>query len=355
MDSLTQAVLGAGITVAVMHGRTAPWKAALAGAVAGTLPDLDVLLPQADPIVAMLRHRAETHALFWLSLASLPLAWVAARTAGPPAAWRRWWLALWLALVTHPLLDVLTMYGTRLLLPFSDQPFSIGSVFFVDPLVTLPWLVGVLIAVVAGRRRLAARATLAGLALGCVYLGFGLVAQQQVLQHARASLAAQGVVPERLLATPTPFNILLWRVVAVQPTVHHEGFVSLLDAPGSMRFTPFARGTEWLPVLQSHDTLQALRVFTQGFYKIERRGDQLLASDLRIAQEPDYEFRFVVAELRAEPTGGPARWVLREPSQAVEAELDDLPGAFGALWRRALGDTTASVGAQAADSRSRLD
>ena len=67
MDSLTQIALGASIGVAVIGGRTAAWKAALWGGVAGLLPDLDVLLDHGDPILNMVLHRAETHALFWLA------------------------------------------------------------------------------------------------------------------------------------------------------------------------------------------------------------------------------------------------------------------------------------------------
>ena len=49
---------------------------------------------------------------------------------------------MWLALVTHPLLDAMTVYGTQLALPFSDHPFGVGSIFIIDPLYTLPLLAG---------------------------------------------------------------------------------------------------------------------------------------------------------------------------------------------------------------------
>ena len=78
MDSLTQIALGASIGVAVMGRRTAAWKAALWGGVAGLLPDLDALIDHGDPVLNMVLHRAETHALFWLALASWPLAWLVA-------------------------------------------------------------------------------------------------------------------------------------------------------------------------------------------------------------------------------------------------------------------------------------
>ena len=44
VDSVSQLALGASIGIAVMGRRTAVWKAALWGGIAGTLPDLDVLL-----------------------------------------------------------------------------------------------------------------------------------------------------------------------------------------------------------------------------------------------------------------------------------------------------------------------
>jgi len=138
MDSLSQLALGAAVSVAVMGRRTAVWKAALWGAVAGTLPDLDVLIDQGDAIRNMVLHRAESHALFWLTLFSLPFAAVVARLHGEWGLLRRWWLALWLVLLTHPLLDAMTVYGTQLALPFSNYPFGVGSVFIIDLFYTLP-------------------------------------------------------------------------------------------------------------------------------------------------------------------------------------------------------------------------
>ena len=73
MDSLSQAALGAAVVVAVMQRRTAVWKAAAFGAVAGTLPDLDVFIDHGDAVLDMVLHRAETHALLWLTLFFLRL------------------------------------------------------------------------------------------------------------------------------------------------------------------------------------------------------------------------------------------------------------------------------------------
>ena len=62
MDSLSQIALGSAVGVAVMGRRTAVWKAALWGAIGGTLPDLDAFIDHGDAILNMTRHRAESHA-----------------------------------------------------------------------------------------------------------------------------------------------------------------------------------------------------------------------------------------------------------------------------------------------------
>ncbi len=225
MDSLSQIALGAAVGVAVMGRRTAVWKAAAWGAVAGTLPDLDVLIDHGDPIRNMVLHRAETHAPFWLTLFALPFGALVAWLSGQRRLWRRWVLAMWAVLVTHPLLDGMTVYGTQLGLPFSNHPYGVGSVFIIDPLYTLPLLVGTAWALrsggggrggvgAGGGRGLLANA--AGLLLSTAYLGWSMWAQQQATAVARSALAAQGIVAERLLVTPAPLNTLLWRVVAVQ-------------------------------------------------------------------------------------------------------------------------------------------
>ncbi len=91
-------------------------------------------------------HRAESHGLFYLTLLAPLLAWLVSKVHGEAALFKRWCVALWLALFTHPLLDTFTIYGTQLLQPFSEHPFGIGSMFIVDPLYTLPLLLGLIVA-----------------------------------------------------------------------------------------------------------------------------------------------------------------------------------------------------------------
>lgn len=327
MDSVSQLVLGASVGMAVMGRRTAAWKAALWGGVAGTLPDLDVLIDHGDALSNMVLHRAESHALFWLTLASPALAAVPALLHGERAHFKHWWLAMWLALVTHPLLDAMTVYGTQLLLPFTNHPFGVGSVFIIDPLYTLPLLAGV----VAGVARSGWKGlpwVHAGLVLSSAYLAWSVAAQWHVRGLAQASLAGQGPPPP-LLVTPAPFNTLLWRIVAMRPDgSYDEGFRSLLDGDRPIRWERF----EAPPPPEAVRTLpavQRLGRFSHGFYKVRVRDGNAWVTDLRMGQEPNYSFSFRVAREQ----GGV--WQPVEPRN--EGSRGDVGQGLAWIWQRMWG------------------
>ena len=293
MDSLSQLALGAAVGVAVMGRRTAVWKAALWGAVAGTLPDLDAFIDHGDAIANMTQHRSHSHGLFWLTLGAPALAWIAARLDGP-GHFRRWWLAMWLALVTHPLLDTMTVYGTQLLQPFSDHPFAVGSIFIIDPLYTVPLLVG--LGVALARRRFAGlRWNAGGLALSTAYLAWSALAQWHVQAVVGEQLAARGTPHGPVLVTPTPFNTLLWRIVVMRDGGYEEGFHSLLDGRRPVRLEAFANDPALFDELKALPAVQRMAWFSRGFFKVHEEDGVAYITDLRMGQEPAYSFNFSVA------------------------------------------------------------
>lgn len=348
MDSVSQIALGAAVSVAVMGRRVPVWQAAAWGAVAGTLPDLDVFIDQGNPIANMVLHRAESHALFWLTLFSLPFSAVVAKINGQWgqwALWRRWLLAMWLALITHPLLDFMTVYGTQLGLPFTNFPFAVGSVFFIDPLYTLPLLVGTGWALATAReakqaQRWPYRANATGLALSCVYLAWGVVAQHQAKGVATQALADQGINAQQVLVTPSPFNTLLWRVVAVSGEHYYEGFYSLLDSrqPNQPRisFARFERGNGLAAELAGNLGVQRIQGFSQGFYKLHEAQGRVIITDLRMGQEPNYSFSFAVAQRGA---GLEGLQILPKAEQVAVSR--DMARALPWLWRRMWGEQLA--------------
>ena len=292
MDSLSQFVLGAAVCATALGRRTAVWKAALWGGLAGTLPDLDVFIDHGDDLRNMVMHRGWSHSLFWLTLASPLLALLPAALHRHREQYARWWLALWLALVTHPLLDAMTVYGTQLLQPFTGHPFGVGSVFIIDPLYTVPLAVGVVVGM-ARREWRGLRWVHWGLALSTAYLAWTVAAQWHVRELARAAIGREAV---HVLVTPTPFNSLLWRVVAMRPDGSHaEGFRSLLDGGRPLRLDTFTADAALRQPLLRLEPVRQLAAFTHGFYKLQQRDGRAWITDLRMGQEPHYAFSFEVA------------------------------------------------------------
>ena len=332
MDSLTHVVLGAAIGTAVLGRKVGP-KAALWGAACATLPDLDVLIPYGDPVRDFTFHRAASHSLFWLTLAAPLLAWGIARLLRQAGGtFREWWLLTWLALITHPLLDAFTVYGTQLLLPFSDHPVGLGSVFIIDPLFTVPLAVG-LVAAMRLRTRAPASArrwNAVGLALASLYLGWSVFAQSQAQAAIERTLAATPLAGAPALATPAPFNTLLWRVVVMDTDGYREGYYSLFDDSGTVRLEHHPSDNALLEPLRGDWTVQRLAWFTKGFYAAgtadasvrvasgsassvsqllglvetaaaadsmpARDGQPVVMTDLRMGQTPWFVFSFVVGE-----------------------------------------------------------
>jgi inner membrane protein len=329
MDSLSQAALGAAVGLAVMGRRTRPWKAATVGAIVATLPDLDAFYDYGDPISNMTYHRANTHALFWQSLMSLPIAFVAAKSLREMHQFGRWWLTVWLALVTHALLDWMTVYGTQLGLPFTDTPFAVGSIFIIDPLYTLLLLVGIVVALSLRDVR-GWRWNVAMLIVSTAYLGWSAVAQFYVKEVAEESLRAQGHQVERLLVTPTAFNTVLWRIVAVTPQGYLEGFLSLLDRETTVAVDRFPRGEEIYERLRGNWYVDRMAWFSRGFFEMSERDGEAIISDLRMGQAPNYVFNFVVAKRQS------ATFASVEPR--AFSERPDLGSALPWLWRRMGGE-----------------
>jgi inner membrane protein len=299
MDSLTQIALGAAVGEATL-GRRVGRRAMLWGAICGTLPDLDSLVPLGGVVESFTYHRSWSHSLLVLAALTPLVVWLILKFHPDtrPHRWR-WHVLVYLAFATHALLDSFTVYGTQIFWPLPRAPESWSTIFIIDPGYTLPLIAGLIAVLVYDRRRpgWAARANALGLALSTLYLGWTVAAKWQVEGAVRASLARQGVQYERLLTTPGPFNSLLWRVVAIERDAYYEGFYSLAVDEGEVALARYPSATQLLEPLQGAWAVQRLRWFTHGFYAVSQVGGEVVMTDLRMGVEPDYIFRFVVGEL----------------------------------------------------------
>jgi len=295
MDSITQLALGAAVGEATA-GRQVGRRALLWGAIAGTLPDLDVFIPLGDAVRDFTYHRSASHSLFVL-LALTPLVvWLILKMHPGTAEHRRRWFAMvYLVFATHVLLDSFTVYGTQIFWPVVTTPMTWSTIFIVDPLYTVPLLLGIIAALITGRRYSWGHvANTFGLVLSTGYLMWTLGAKLHVEQVARSALQQQNIASTDVLTTPSPFNSLLWRILVVNDEHYYEGFYSVLDGDDSINFERYLREPGLIEPLRTSWPVQRLQWFTKNFYAASLLDSDIVITDLRMGTEPEYVFRFKV-------------------------------------------------------------
>jgi len=314
MDSLTQALLGAGVQGAVL-GRHQGRRALAYGALLGTLPDLDVVIRYADPVSAMTYHRGFSHSLFVLTGLAALLTWAIRRyRPNPDYGARQLFLAIWLALITHPLLDAFTSYGTQLFWPFEPVPTAWSSIFIIDPLFTLPLLAAVLAGICRNMTVCISKALSVALAWCVVYLGLSLAAQHLAETRVRTALVRQGITPQAVFSTPMPFNTLLWRVIVktAEPADHYVEAVSGVFDRHAPETVSLPLGTHLATALAQSSEYTRLAWFTGGWLRHDVIGDTLVVTDLRMGVAGYYTFRFAMAKRDGDGDDWqaivPARW-----------------------------------------------
>jgi len=289
MDSITQVALGASIA-GLVAGKTLGRSVLLTGALLGTLPDMDVLIDYGSAVANFTQHRGFSHSLFVLAPLSLLLAALLWRWK-PQLAFSRWLLLTALVLLTHPILDTFTTYGTQLFWPLG-RPLAISSVFIIDPLYTLPLLAGCAAFLL---RPTAVRAITAGLVLSTGYLGWSLAAQQAITERVQPVLAEAGFADAELLVQPMPFNTVLWRATAITGQQRIEIVTGFLDGNSPLTLEYFPRQPELASSVAQLPEARRLEWFTRGFLDYQTRDGEITATDVRLGIPGSHPFTFVLA------------------------------------------------------------
>ncbi|MCB2230317.1 metal-dependent hydrolase [bacterium] len=335
MDSISQAALGAVVGETILGPKVGN-RALIWGAVAGTLPDLDVLFyPLMDEVTRLGWHRGISHSLL-LNCALAPvLGWVLFRLNGRRASVKDWSVLSLACLLSAVLLDCFTVYGTQVFQPFSDYQVGFNNISIIDPLYTVPLLFAIAVALFLRRSPGARRAVvLTGLALSTMYMGMSIVIKTHVGSVVKQSLARQGISHERLMTTPTLFNTVLWRATAEVPDGFYVGYYSLFDTRSEIEFNFIGRNDALLEGIRDSRAVSQLLWFSNGWYTVGEAGDgSLVFSDLRFGEihtdserQGQYVFnwRLVTDQSRTLMT-------------QLDPEVDDAGKAMQFLWQRIRG------------------
>ena len=266
-------------------GRQLGRRAIVWGVALGTLPDLDVIAnPLLDTIGELEWHRGISHSLFLITVISPLLGWLVSKFHHHAVNIPRAMLTVWLILFTHVLIDVFTVYGTVVFAPFSEVRIGFNNLFIIDPLFTLPLLVGVVAAwIFHGRGHAPSLWNSVGLILASTYVFWSFGVKAWADQKFVKALRKSGIEYVQHMTSPTPFNTLLWRGVADDGDSLHIGYVSLLRPSSPVRFSVIPKNRD---LAADSRAANRLRWFSKDYFSIQTQSEGQLWSDWRFGEGP---------------------------------------------------------------------
>lgn len=329
MDSLTQIVLGAAVGEAVL-GKKIGNKAMVLGAIAGTIPDLDIISGYfTDTVSALEIHRGFTHSIVFAVGVGFLFAWLLALW-DKRATLKQWWWFWFLCFVTHPLLDAHTTWGTQLFWPL-DLRLAYKNIFVIDPLYTLPFLVFLILAILQKRGSIKRRRfNNLGLIVSSSYMVLTIILKGVAYQKFSKALEDQQIEYLGLQTKPSPFNTIMWVANVETEDSFLIGNYSFFDTQ-PIAFHSHPKNHDALGELKNEDKIQRLINVTENWYTVTERNGQLLFNDLRfglMSVDPNtdkYAFSYILEKENGELQ------ITEEPKDRSDAKklLSDL---WNRLW-----------------------
>lgn len=287
MDSITQVTLGAAIGEAYL-GKKIGYRAAAWGAFLGTLPDLDIIVnPFVDAVQQLYFHRSITHSFTFILLASPLFGWALQKFHSAfDVKWKQWSLFTFWILLTHVLIDLPTTYGTQIFQPFTNQPFATDAMFIIDPLFTVPMLIGLLVSLIMRRKPTIGRAfNTAGLTFAAIYLLWGHAIKSHVHGVFQESFQYQFGYYDELKTVPNGPTTFLWTGYTLKQDTIYQASYSIFDDSPDLSFQSIPRNSSLIEPYRSDRATTALLWFSRGWYTIERPApDSLFFYDLRFGR-----------------------------------------------------------------------
>ncbi|GGG34118.1 membrane protein [Dokdonia pacifica] len=333
MDSLTQVVLGAAVGEAVL-GKKVGKRAMLWGAIAGTIPDLDVAARfLTDTITATEMHRGFSHSILFSVIMAPILGWLVHQIKKrDDVGWQGWAKLFFWGLFTHPLLDAFTTWGTQLFWPF-DWRLAFNNIFVIDPLYTLPFLICLIIAAFMKKGTLSRkRINNLGIYLSTGYLVVTLFLKWAAHTQITEALEEQQIAYSKVSTRPAPMNTILWNANVDAGDHYLIGDYSFFDSK-PVSFTAYPKKREASKELASRDEVQRLINISEGWYILEQENGQWIYNDLRFGlisidpARPQFVFRYVLEEKEGVITATEDR-----------PNMENTDAVFGKLWERILGN-----------------
>ncbi len=216
-----------------------------------------------------------------------------------------YWLFFW-GILTHPILDSFTAYGTQLFLPFSDYRVAFNVISVVDPIYTVPFILFVTIASLLHRgAKWRPIVNWTGIGLSSLYLLFCYYHKTVVNKSFERALTEADRPYSRYMTSPVIFNNVLWIGVAEDDSSYHHGYYSFLNEEKEFaEFNDLPKRHDLLVDYEDDPTLKTLRWFSNDYYTLMPRTDGTVQYndarygilDVKLDGADDYVFKFILTK-----------------------------------------------------------
>lgn len=282
MDSLSQIVLGAAVSNAVL-GKKIGNRSIVYGALIGTIPDLDVWIAKFffDPITQIEVHRGFSHSILFYFLLSFILAFIVQKFENKNQVnYRESYFAVFLILITHSILDVFTTWGTQLFWPFYDK-LAIKSIFVIDPLYTIPFLICLMISMRKSKNNPKRFFwNYLGLGLSSFYLVLTVFLQFIVENKVQKSLDNNQIIYSNLVVKPTAMNTILWNIIIEIDDAFLLSDYSFFDTK-EINFKKHLKNHQLIDSLENEPIIKQLKRISENQFIITNTNDEIQFNDLR--------------------------------------------------------------------------
>ena len=284
MDSLTQIVLGASVAEATL-GKKIGNKAIVLGAIAGTIPDLDIVTRFfVDDLTASVMHRGFSHSLLFPFVVAPILAWVLKKIYSnyTDVSFNDWFKMFFLAIITHPLLDAQTTWGTQLFWPF-EWRVAVENIFIIDPIYTLPFLTFLILT--AFQDRLSKKRKLynsLGLIISSAYLLLTLSFKGIAHYKIAKALEENNIEYKDINTRATYFNSILWSSQVELEDSYIFTYYSLFDKSKPVFTKKFPKNHNMLQPFIDEKKIQQLIILSNGHYLMTKENNELIFWNLKL-------------------------------------------------------------------------
>ena len=194
--------------------------------IAASLPDIDNLAFLWGQEAYMIHHRGFCHSFIGGFFLAAILVLIS-RLIDQKYSWKNLFLFTYTLICLHLFLDVITSYGTQLLLPFTHYRYSMPSVFIIDFLLTGSLIIGVSCVFIYPKKRKEIAAIIIAFLL--IYPGFCKAIQFIQLERTKTVLSKEIHHKDHINVLPALFAPIYWKVIIEKKNCYEMRHLSIFS------------------------------------------------------------------------------------------------------------------------------